>query len=140
GLRFAGVVDRTLHEEPSGEVKEREAACLRLFSHHADHFLDPLGLAALVATPSVHLSGLGAAGAGWRRLDAKPFQEFGQFCAWAVRWWCWHWLRLLKARLGVSWICRVVNVDSPLFAVLRDNAGHHFSKRIATLRAALLQV
>jgi hypothetical protein len=33
-----------------------------------------------------------------------------------------------------------VNVDRPLVAVLRDNAWHHFVKRIATLTAAGLEM
>jgi hypothetical protein len=73
GGRFLspGVGDRPSHEQPSGNVKERQAACLRLFPHHADNFFDPLRLAALVAAPGVHLVRLGTAGAGGRRLDAE---------------------------------------------------------------------
>lgn len=34
----------------------------------------------------------------------------------------------------------MVNVDRPLIAVLRDNAGHYLIKRVATLAAACFKV
>jgi hypothetical protein len=34
----------------------------------------------------------------------------------------------------------MVSVDSPLVAVLSDDARHHFVKRVATLCGSLLQV
>jgi len=86
GGRFLspGVTDRPLHEQPSGEVKERQATSFGLCSHHRDHLVDPLRLAALVAAPGVHLCGLGAAGACRRRLDAEAFQELREFGAGAA--------------------------------------------------------
>jgi hypothetical protein len=71
GLRFAGVGYRPSDEQPSGEVKERQAACLGLFTHHRDNLFDPIRPAGLVATPGVHLGRLGTACAGGRWLNAK---------------------------------------------------------------------
>jgi hypothetical protein len=73
GGRFLspGVGDRAFHEQPTGGVKEGQAASFGLCSHHRDHLVDPLWPAALVATPSVHLSRLGTAGASWRGRDAE---------------------------------------------------------------------
>jgi hypothetical protein len=136
GLRFAGVGNRPSHEEPSGNVKERQAACLGLFSHHADNLFNPLLPAAFVAAPGVHLGGLGSARAGGRGLDAESLQEFGEFGAGAVRWCYGRGRRWLKAWPRLPRICRVIYVDRPLVAVLRDNAWHYFGKRKATLAAS----
>jgi hypothetical protein len=80
----AGVGYRSPHEEPPGGVEERQAASLGLCSHDRHDLVDALGLAALVASPGVHLCRLGAAGARRRRLDAKPLQELGKLGAGAV--------------------------------------------------------
>jgi hypothetical protein len=83
GGRFLspGVTDRPLHEQPSGQVKERQATSFGLCSHHRDHLVDPLGLAALFAPPSVHLRRLGSASTRWRRLNAKSLQQSRQLGA-----------------------------------------------------------
>jgi len=73
GLRFAGVGYRPSHKQPSGDVKERQAASLSLFPHDGHHLFDALGLAALFVSPGVHLGSLRAAGAGGRRLNADFF-------------------------------------------------------------------
>jgi hypothetical protein len=36
----------------------------------------------------------------------------------------------------MPWIGRVVNINRPLVAVLRDDTGHDFVERVATLSAA----
>jgi hypothetical protein len=69
-----GVSDRTSHEQPPGKIKKRQATCLRFCSHDGNHLGDTLGLLALVWPPCVHLCGLGAAGAGWRWLNAETLQ------------------------------------------------------------------
>jgi hypothetical protein len=93
----ACVADRTSHEQPPGEVEERQAASLGLGSHHSDDLVDPLGLAALVAAPGVHLCCLCAARARWRRLDADAFQELRQLSAGAVGWRRWLYRRCCLA-------------------------------------------
>ena len=44
-----------------------------------------------------------------------------------------------ESRLRMPRICRVVNVDCPLVAVLSDDAGHDFFKSVTALAAAGLQ-
>jgi hypothetical protein len=68
------VLNRPPHQQPPGEVKERQAACLGLRSHDDDDLVDPLGLAALVAAPCVHLLLHCAALARLRWLNADAFQ------------------------------------------------------------------
>jgi len=77
-------VNRTLHEEPSGDVNKRQAACLGLFSHHADNLFNPFWLAALVAAPGVHLGRLGSALASRRWLNAATLEEPREFSAGAA--------------------------------------------------------
>jgi hypothetical protein len=72
----ARVADRSLHEHSSYGVNEREVASLGFRVHDGDDLLNPLRLAALVCSPSVHLGGLGTAFTGLRRLNAEPLKEF----------------------------------------------------------------
>ena len=64
-------MDRTSHKHPADRVKEWQAPGLGILSHDGHDLLDPLGLAAFIRPPGVHLGGLGAAGAGGRGLDAE---------------------------------------------------------------------
>jgi len=84
----AGVANRTLYEQATGGVEEWEAASLGLVTHHGHDLLDAVRLLALVWPPGVHLGGLGAALADWRRLNAEPLQELGEFCAGAIAGFC----------------------------------------------------
>jgi hypothetical protein len=66
----AGVLDSPFYEQPPGEVEERQAASLGLGPQHGDDLVDPLGLAALVASPGVHLLLFCSALARWGWLNA----------------------------------------------------------------------
>lgn len=86
GLRFAGVADRPSHEEPSGEVKERQAALLSSLAQEAKNLGHALGRLAPVTALLVHVSGTLAALTVWRRDDVeRPAGEQGfELGAWAV--------------------------------------------------------
>jgi len=79
-----GVGNRPSHKQPARHVEKRQPASCGLGPHDGNDLFNPLRLAALVAAPLIHLLCLGAALAGWRWLDPKPFQELGEFCAGAV--------------------------------------------------------
>jgi hypothetical protein len=140
GGRFLspGVGDRAFHEQPTGGVKEGQAALLGSLAqetHDLGHaFLALAPIAALL----VHVIGAARAFAVGRGDDAeRPAGEEGfELGAGAVRWLRGLWLRWRESRLRVPRIRRMVNVDRPLVAVLGDDAGHDFVERVATLEAA----
>jgi hypothetical protein len=120
-------VNGSFYEHSPDGVDERQAPRGGLFSHDSHHLLDPLWLAAFVWPPGVHLGRFGPTGACGRRLDTDALQERGQFCAWA------GWRQMLLAGL---WVKLTVYINSPLVAVLRDDARHDLFKRVASLDAA----
>jgi hypothetical protein len=79
-----GVGNCPPHEQPPGNVEERQAASLGFLAHDGDDLVDPLWLACFVASPLIHLLLHCAALARWRRLNAKAFQELGELGAWAA--------------------------------------------------------
>lgn len=134
GFLAAGVGDRPSDEEPTGRVKERQAALSGRLAQPANDFVD-VGFAP-VASVGVHEGGAAVAFAVAGGGQAETAKEGVEFSAGAVRWWRRLGLRRDKARLWRARIRRVVNVDCPLVAVLRDDAWHHLVERVATLVAA----
>jgi hypothetical protein len=137
--RPAGVADSTTDEEATGGVEEGEPACLRFFPHDRDDLLDAFGSLAFVRPPCIHLGCLGAAGTRRRWLDANALQESREFGA-RAGWRDGGGFRWRKARLQMSRVCRVVNVDCPLVAVLRDDAWHYLVKCVAASRGHSTQM
>jgi hypothetical protein len=80
----ACVADSPPHEHPARHVEERQAASLGFLAHDLHHLVNAFWLAALVWPPCVHLRCLGAAGTGWRWLNAESLQEAGKLGAGAV--------------------------------------------------------
>jgi len=79
-------VDRPFHKEPSGEVKERQAALFGSFPQEAHDLGHALFARAPVAALLVHVGRAGRAFAVGRSDDAEgPASEQSlEFCAWAV--------------------------------------------------------
>ena len=135
-------MDRPSHEHPSGDVNKRQATLLGRLTQEGHDLGHAFVARAPVAALRVHVGRAGRAFAVGRSDDVKrPAGEQGfEFRAGAAGWQRRLWLRGNESRLRMPRIRRVLNVDLPLVAVLRDDTGHDFVKRVTALAAACFKV